>query len=187
MKFPLPFNPYLPPRALPRDSPSGPKKASQQEITAAAKKETTKVEKINQNKFQHLVKAANLTLLQISNVFPFDLFTDEITIEISQVNVIKREFFATAHLQTIPIKNVADVFLQTSLFFASLKIIDSSYIENSIQVEYLRKAEACKARRIIQGLVIAHKEGIDISKIPLKQIIHNIETLGQAKEMEPFL
>lgn len=79
---------------------------------------------------------------------------------------------------------MADVFLETSLFFASIKIIDSSYIENSIQVEYLKKADACRARKVIQGLVIANKEGIDLAKVPPKSLLDNIESLGKAQEVE---
>lgn len=149
-----------------------------------AKIESIKNEKVNEERFKMLVRGSHHPLFQLSNVFPFDLFTDEITIEIAQVNVIKRYFFATAHLHTIPIKNIADIFLDTSLFFASLKIIDSSFIESSIQVEYLRKDEACKARRIIQGLVTAKKEEIDLNKISPEGLTQAIESLGQAKNVE---
>ena len=149
-----------------------------------ASKETIKIEQINHDRFKNLVRASNQVLLKVHNVFPFDLFTDEISIEITQINVIKRTFFAVAHLQTIPIKNVADIFLQTSVFFASIKIIDSSYIENSVQIEYLRKEDACKVRRVIQGLVIANKEGIDLTKVPPSDLVSDIESLGNAREVE---
>lgn len=147
-----------------------------------ATKEKVKIEEINKDRFHNLVKASNHTLFKISSVFPFDLFTDEIGIEITQINVIKRFFFSTAHLQTIPIKNVADVFVQTSLFFASLRIIDSSYIENSIQIDNLKKDEACTARIIIQGLVVANKEGIDLAKIPEDILMKDIENLGKTQD-----
>lgn len=149
-----------------------------------AKNEMVKIEKVNHDRFRNLVQASNQCLLRISNVFPFDLFTDEISIEIAQVSVIKRYFFATAHLQTIPIKNVADIFLDTSLFFAAIKIIDSSYIENSIQVEYLKKSDASKARRIIQGLVTANKAGIDLTKVSPDILVKEVEALGRAQQVE---
>lgn len=149
-----------------------------------AHKESAKIEQINNDRFKGLVRASNQTLIKVQTVFPFDFFTDEISIEITQVNVVKRYFFATAHLQTIPIKNVADVFIETSLFFASLKIIDSSYIENSIEVEYLKKSDAIMARKIIQGLVIASKEGIDLAKVSPQSLLQDIESLGQAQEVE---
>lgn len=158
----------------------------QEEGHKDAQKDAARTEQINKDRFHNLVRASNQTLLTIKAVFPFDFFTDEISVEITQVNVIKRYFFATAHLQTIPIKSVADVFLDTSLFFASIRIIDSSYIENSIEVDYLHKDDACKARRIIEGLVIANKEGIDLAKIPPKTLLADIESLGQAQEVDLY-
>ncbi len=149
-----------------------------------AKKEKIKIEEINKDRFHNLVEASTHTLFKINSVFPFDFFTDEISIEITQINVIKRFFFATAHLQTIPIKNVADVFVQTSLIFASLRIIDSSYIENSIQVDNLKKNDACMARIIIQGLVVANKEGIDLTKLPKHTLMEDIQSLGKAQEID---
>jgi len=148
-----------------------------------AKKESVKTEEINKNRFHDLVKASNHTLFKLSSVFPFDFFTDEISIEVTQINVIKRYFFLTAHLQTIPIKNIADIFVQTSLFFASLRIIDSSYIENSIQVDNLKKDDARMARIIIQGLVVANKEGIELAKISPETLVGDIVTLGKAHDI----
>jgi hypothetical protein len=149
-----------------------------------AEKEKIKGEEINKERFLRLVKASTETLLKISSVFPFDFFTDEVSIEVTQINVIKRNFFLSAHLQTIPVKNIADVFVQTSIFFASLHINDSSYIENSIQVDNLKKNEAFLARRIIQGLVVANKEGIDLAKVPKETLMAEIENLGKALEVD---
>ena len=148
-----------------------------------ASKEATKTEQLNRDRFHNLVKSSNTTLLSIGNVFPFDFFPDEISIEITQVNIIKHYFIYSAHLQTIPIKNIADVFLDTSFFFATIKIVDSSFIESSVQVEYLRKDDACKARRIIQGLITANKEGIDLTKISSKTLVQDLESLGRANDV----
>jgi hypothetical protein len=175
------------PYTISHNSPSPPDTQhgqTQVQGITAAKKESAKTEEINKDRFHNLVKASNSTLYKLASVFPFDFFTDEISIEITQINVIKRLFFATAHLQTIPIKNVADVFVQTSILFASLRIIDSSYIENSIQVDNLKKSDAVIARRIIQGLVIANKEGIDLAKIPRSTLFSDIENLGMAQEVD---
>jgi hypothetical protein len=135
-------------------------------------------------KLEKLILNSQRTLFLLSSVFPFDLFPDQISIEPMQINVSKKSFFATYHVQSIPLKNVADVFLQTSLFFATLKIIDSSYIENSIKVEYLPKDKACRARRIIMGLVIAMKENIDLSRLPIHDLALKAEQLGDAREVD---
>lgn len=139
---------------------------------------------VHKKKFEKLIFNSQKTLFLLSSIFPFDFFPDHISIEPMQINVSKKSFFATYHVQSIPLKNVADVFLQTSLFFATLKIIDSSYIENSIKVEYLPKDKACRARRIIMGLVLAMKEGIDLSKLPIHDLALKAEQLGDARDVD---
>lgn len=141
-------------------------------------------QKRNHKELDALVTSSQIPLFNLSAVFPFDFFPDQISIEPSQVNIMNKSFFFTYQIQSIPIKNVADVFLQTSVFFATLKIIDNSYIQNSAQIEYLRKDEAIKARKIIQGLVVASKEGIDISGLPPQQLVQKIEQLGHARDVD---
>ncbi len=153
-------------------------------------KEIKQKEFLHENLIRHhkhldaLVSSSRMPLYSTSACFPFDFFPDQLSIEIAQVNVMKKSFFFTQHIQSIPIKNVADVFLQTSVFFATLKIIDSSYIENSVKIEYLKKDDACKARQLIQGLVIAHKEGIEVTGIPPKELILKLEQLGTARDID---
>lgn len=155
-----------------------------------AQKENKQKEILKENLIKHhkhldaLVSSSRMPLYTTSACFPFDFFPDQISIEIAQVNVMKKSFFFTQHIQSIPIKNVADVFLQTSVFFATLKIIDSSYIENSVKIEYLKKDDACKARQLIQGLVIAHKEGIEVTGIPHQELILKLEQLGTARDID---
>lgn len=132
----------------------------------------------------NLLRSSQEAIFKTKAIFPFDLFPDQLSIEANQVNFSKKSFFSTYHIQSIPIKNVADVFLQTTLFFASLKIIDSSYIENSIKIDFLTKDNACKARRIIQGLVIAIKNGIDTSKIKVSELAQKAERIGEAQSID---
>jgi hypothetical protein len=123
-------------------------------------------------------------LYKTSAVFPFDFFPNEISIEPDQVNICIKSFFLTAESRSIPIKNIADILISTSFLFASIKIIDTSYIENSVEISYLRKNEAEKVRRIIQGLVLASKENVDLSKIDPKNLVVEAERLGKMQGMD---
>lgn len=155
-----------------------------EETKQKATEESQKHHDINNNRFDTLVNYSQEKLYTTSSVFPFDLFPDHISIELSQVNIVKHYFFFNAHIQSIPIRNIADVFVDTSIFFASIKIIDASFIESSIQVEFLRKEDACRARCIIQGLVVAHKEGLDLSQIPISELAQKVEDLGTAGKID---
>lgn len=149
-------------------------------------KEQVKAQQQNEEKLDQLLSQSTHVLYKLETVFPFDFFTDEISIGPSQIDICIRTFFMSKQMHSIPIKNIADVFIHTSLFFASLKIIDSSFIENSVTISYLKKHEATKARDIIQGLIIASKEGIDITKVPEDMLIKKIEAIGKQRGMNSY-
>ena len=155
-------------------------KAVTKKITHLSKSVATDEAQKQEAKFQSLVNKSDECLYRLSSVFPFDFFPDEITIENNQINIIIHIFFLCSHIQSIPIKNVADVFIESGPFFAVLKIIDRSYIENSVSIKFLKKHEAFKAREVIQGLIVASSMDVDISQIPLETIKKDVHNLGRA-------
>ena len=130
----------------------------------------------------NLVKRTHRVLLEISTVFPFDLFPDRLTVDENKVNLISSEFFFSGRTHSVLIKEISDVLVDSGFFFAKLQIIDKGFIENSIELRYLWIEDAQKARRIIQGLVVAINEGIDISKIKADDLVKKIEELGEIQE-----
>jgi hypothetical protein len=147
-------------------------------------KEISKEEEISKQKFKSLVQKSKKTLLRIKTVFPFDLFPDDITIETNQVNVCIRQFFLTQFTQSISIKNIQDVEVQNGPLFASMTLTENGAVPRVLSVSYLKKDDANKARRIIQGLVVASQEGIDFTKMPYDDIITQAEELGTARSLE---
>lgn len=132
----------------------------------------------NSKKFEQLANNANRVLLKIRSVFPFDLFPDEITIDPVKVNIVTREFFLSSTIHSIYIKNILDVIVDCSPFFATLKIMYEGFGPNTVNVKFLKKDEAQKARRIIQGLAVAAKEGVDLTKLKTEDIISKAENIG---------
>jgi len=74
------------------------------------------------------------------------------------------------------------VLIETGWFWSKLKIIDIGYTEESIDVCYLKTKDAVRARKIIQGLVVAHKNGIDLSKYEQPDLPEKLEVLGKAEK-----
>jgi hypothetical protein len=132
------------------------------------------------NKISTLMENSDKPLYKCTAVWPFDFFPNEISIEVTQINVKKRFFYGSERVSSIPIKNLADVIVTTSPFFASLEIIDSSFTENSVKISYLPKKDAEKAREIIQGLIVASKEGIDLTKLDVNAIKRKLQIIGNA-------
>lgn len=134
----------------------------------------------NQRKFEGLVKNSEKILFKAKSVFPFTLFPDEMTIDPVKVNVISKEFFSAERIHCIYIKNILDVFLDVGPLFATLRIVDQSFTENTVIVAFLKKSDAYKARRIIQGLIVAHQQEIDINGIMDDNLTEKLERLGNA-------
>lgn len=127
-----------------------------------------------------LVRHSQTSLYSLQSVFPFDFFPDQISIEPSQINIVIRNFFYSENIQSIPLHNIVDCILETSLFFATIKIVDTTFGPNVFRVEYLKKNEAQKARRIIQGLIVATKANLDLSRMNPKELSEKVEKLGSA-------
>lgn len=135
-------------------------------------------------KLDTLINHSHKPLFTMSAVFPFDLFPDQLTIEVTQVNIIMKEFFWTERIVTIPIKNISDVLVDTSIFFSTIKIVDVYFSRNEVSLSFLKNNDAKKARRIIQGLVTANKEGIDLAHLSEEEILDKIEEIGKIYSLE---
>lgn len=132
-------------------------------------------------KLDELVEHSQKSLLRIKTAIPLNPFPTEVIVDINKVHIVLKEFFASEHIHGILIKDISDVLVETNPFFATLKIIDIGFTDNSIDVEYLRRKDAIRARKIIQGLVIAHKYGVDLSKIEDENLCNKIEELGSVE------
>lgn len=140
--------------------------------------ETTK----EKGKLSDLVANSEKVLLKVKGVFPFDFFPDSVIIDVNKVNIIKRSFFLSHRLHSISIKSITEIYAQMSPFFGSLSIVDAAMNPgNKLSVKYLHKADAARARRLIQGLVDANKQGIDLSKMTADEIIDNLEQVGKIR------
>lgn len=148
------------------------------EVKKEVKKQAVKHALEETEKLSMLSNSSTTILFKCSSFFPFDFFPDEITIEPTQVNIRIKTFFLTSHLLTIPIKNITDIHVQTSLIFASIKIIDTSATDNTIELHWLKKQDAIRIRKIVQGLISAINEEIDVLKIDSKVLRKQSEILG---------
>ncbi len=96
-------------------------------------------------------KKSMKTKLRIKTVFPFIFFPDDLIIDEAKVTIIKRYFFACQEIHTIPIKDIVDVIVASSLFFATL-YIKRAFQNDLYQFNYLNKQDAMRARQLIQEL-----------------------------------
>lgn len=137
----------------------------------------------DQEKLEKLINQSERVLLRAFSIFPFDFFPDELVIDASKIDIIYRDLLGFYTTHTVPIEDVVDVSVEAIPFFATLKITDKRYMESQeFQIRFLKLEEAIQAKRIIQGLIVAKSEGIDITNVINDQeLLNKLEKLGQIK------
>ncbi|MBP9690906.1 hypothetical protein KBD81_02370 [Candidatus Woesebacteria bacterium] len=126
-----------------------------------------------------LEKKSNRILVSISSHhFPFDFFPDTLNVEEGRITVITRNFFLSSQIYSVDIKDISNVFINTSPFFAQLVIVSKTFTMNEIKIRNLRKDEAISARRIIEGLRTYVSKQIDTSSYSKDELIAKLEELS---------
>jgi len=138
----------------------------------------SKKRNIDNNKLKKLVKKSNRILLSIkTHRFPFDFSPDVVNIEEKRVNIVTKHFVASV-VHSVDIKDVSNIFIESSLFFAKLVFISRTFEKNIISIDFLRKNEAIYARRIIEGLRVFELEKIDTSSYSVAQLLEKLKELS---------
>lgn len=143
-------------------------------------KDTSAYQKAS-SELNQLAKESARVLLDIVAVFPFNFFPDEVIIDEAKVSIHTHYFFYTKQVRSIEYKDIFNVIVQQGIFFAKLELVDRFYAKESIDIEFLKKNDAIKARRIIQGMIIASKEGIDTHAIPIDELMKTLDRIGQSR------
>lgn len=133
-----------------------------------------------------LEKLAQMTegrLFKLSAVFPFDFFPNTVFIEQKQIVLVYRQFFWSSQEYHILIEDVLTPIVESGVFFSTLKIQIGSggFQQDPPPISFLRKSEALRAKRIIVGLLICHKEKIDFSNMSSHEILTKVEEIGRFK------
>jgi len=137
-----------------------------------------KQKRLDNKTIANLVKKSNRILISISShALPFDFFPDTINVEEERIAIINRHFLSS-EVHSIDIKDISNVFINSTIFFSQLVIISKTYEENEIKVKNLRNDEAIFIRRIIEGLRIFVNKKIDTSGFTKKELISKLEELS---------
>lgn len=155
---------------------------TQQEATTLQKQEVAlaadKKKILNKNVVAGLVKKSNRILVTAStHRLPFDLFPDTVNVEEGRVTIITRDLL-TSQVHSVDIKDISNVFLNMSPFFAQLVIVSKTFIENQIQINKLWKDDAVLVRRIIEGLRVFESKQIDTSTYTREDLVVKLKELS---------
>lgn len=131
----------------------------------------------NRQAVEDMVNNSNRVLLKISSVFPWDLFPSNIIVEETRLTVIHRQLFSS-QAYSVDIKNISNIFINSSILFSQLTIVSDTFAENQIIVDRLRKKEAIFIRRIIEGLRMFVDKEIDTTGYKKEELINKLRQLS---------
>lgn len=170
-----------PERAAPRspsDMISSVNRQNDQILQAEGKDEQTKNEATKKEEDKQavndLIKKSNRRIISISSLFPWNLFPNSIEVEESRVTFIFRQFLSSQS-HSVDIKDISNVFLQTSPFFATLQIVSRTFIQNDITVTHLNIRNAHAVKMIIEGLRTLVEHNVDTSTYEIDELIEKIK------------
>lgn len=135
---------------------------------------------VNENMLDDALDRAQTVLYHCKSVFPFDFFPNDLIIDLSKVTVVKRNFFMSGSTQSVYMRDIVDVEVATGPFFSSLAVVDMYYAQNKMEINYLKRGEAMKAREIILGVVAAIKLNVNITTLEGDDMLGRIRELALA-------
>lgn len=96
------------------------------------------------------------------------------------MTIITRQLFSS-QVHSVDIKDISSVFIETSILFASLRLVSKIYSQKELVVDRLWKKEAILLRRIIEGLRMFEKKEINISNFSKEELLTKLEELSETK------
>ena len=87
---------------------------------------------------------------------------------------IFRQLFASQS-HSVDIKDISNVFIESSPFFATLQVVSRTFVENDITIGHLDATKALRVQMIIEGLRTFAEHNIDTSNYDVSELIEKIE------------
>jgi len=140
-----------------------------------------KQKRLDNKTVANLVKRSNRILVNTFAQFPFDFFPDSITVEESRVTITKRHMLS-AEVHSVDIKDISNIFINSTIFFSQLVIISKTFEDNEVRIRYLRNKKAIFVRRIIEGLRVFVNKEIETCNYSVPELITKLEELSTTKQ-----
>lgn len=144
-----------------------------------------KEEQENLQRFKTITERHEIEIMRAKSVWPFTLFTDTLVIDTTKVTIAHKQLFATEYVATIPLKDLADVNIQTVMFLGTLLVKYMPQSESpgmtqpvEVRIPNLTRENAVRAKNILKGALVAKAEEIDIAKLPPDEVVKVLEKFG---------
>lgn len=115
-------------------------------------------------------------LLRVRTVFPLRFFPCTITLDRTRITVKNQTFFFSQQVQNLLLTNVMAVAVEEAGPFATFVIQDILPVTEDIRVGPLWRSDAHALRKMVDALLIALKQNIDVSQVTNNDLMSQLQT-----------
>lgn len=133
------------------------------------------------HKLEGRVQKTQNVLCRASAVWPLDLFPDVITIDRKKLTIEHKSFWGVKQTVSVRHSDITNVQAHVGPFFGSLIITSEHFINNIQKINYLQRSDVMKIQRLIQGMIIVHKEEVEMNSIDDKKLLELLNELGESE------
>lgn len=117
-------------------------------------------------------------LIKAESVFPFVLFPDTVAVTRAKVVITIRTFFRVSEVISLQIEDILNVESDLGPFFGSIKVYTRVYGTQPLRITFLKRKDTIAVKRIIEGHIIAHRQGIENTHLEKDELIKLLKSLG---------
>lgn len=130
------------------------------------------------DEFDEFAQKTQEVLIQVRGVWPFDFFPDEATLNRSMF-IVKRNLVPfVSKTITCHHDDILDSHLNLGPFFGSVSV-HMKYVTNGVEViNWLSRHDAIKLHAILQGLLAAKKNNLNITALSKRDLTRKLEAIG---------
>lgn len=131
------------------------------------------------------ISDSNDVLVRAQTIFPLTLFPDTLTVDRTKVTITQRAFFNAGEVLSIRIEDILSVTAQVGPLFGSIKILTKFFTpDKPYVVDKLKRGDALRIKRILQGYLIARQNKIDTSELSTAELARNLDELGKVDQAD---
>lgn len=156
-------------------------------LTSVKSKDTTQLTPRLSSPDSHI--DTNRVLMSVESHRPFELFEgSRLVIEEDDIIILRKMFLKTSETETILIRDIFSIILNSGPFYASLIVQRKTNIQGSeqrIEISYLKKHEAMEAKFLIDGLTLEFAKAVSVPKnLPSEERRKQLIAIGENKQVE---
>lgn len=118
-------------------------------------------------------------LFATKTLFPFDLFPDDVVIDLERLSIRKHMFFKSEESLTYEISDIYGFTVEYGPVSSTIRLQFSRIRQSEVLIRHLSHTDAATMKELITGILKAKKEHIDLIKIDQHVLYDKIEELGK--------